>query len=281
MLILGLEPTHFISEGYWQHAFNYLGCRKKYSDIGTRTNTVYFRRLLATRVQLPGLQKEICRYWDSKQNRLFPKATSNIRSTTWPRERDMPILGLEPTQFISEGYWLHALNYLGCRKKYADIGNRTNTVYFRRLLATRVQLPGLQKEICRYWASNQHSLFPKATGNTRSTTWTAERNMPILGIEQTQFICEGYWHHAFNSLGCRKKYADIGSRTNTVYFRRLLATHVQRPGLQKEICRYWDSNQLSLFPKATGNTRSTTWAAGRNLPILGREPTQFISEGYC
>jgi len=54
---MGLEPTQFISEGYWQHAVNYLACRKKYADIGTRTNTVYFRRLLLARLKLLGLQK--------------------------------------------------------------------------------------------------------------------------------------------------------------------------------------------------------------------------------
>jgi len=37
----------------------------------------------------------------------------------------MPILGHETTQFISDGFWLHAFNYLGCRKKYAVIGIRT------------------------------------------------------------------------------------------------------------------------------------------------------------
>jgi len=195
MPILGFEPTQFISEGYCQHAVNYLGCTKKYADIGTRTNTVYFRRLLPTRVQLPGLQKEICRYWDSNQHSLIPKANGNTRSTTWAAERNMPILGLEPTQFISEGHCQHAFNYLGCRKKYADIGTRT-----------------------------------------------------------TPFISEGYWQHAFNYLGCRKKYADIGTRNNTVYFQRLLPTRVQLPGLQKEICRYWDSNQHRLFLKATART---------------------------
>jgi len=166
----------------------------------------------------------------------------------------MPILLLETTQFISEAYCQHAFNYLGRRKKYADIGTRTNTVYFRRLLLARLKLPGLQKQICRYWNSNQHSLLPKATGNTRSTAWAVERTMPILGLEPTQFISEGYWQHAFNYVGCRKKYADIGTQTNTVYFRRLLATRVQLPGLQKEICQYWDLNQHILFPKVTAST---------------------------
>jgi len=92
-------------------------CRTINADIGTRNKTV-----------------------------KFPKATGNTRSTTWAAERNMPILGLEPTQFISEAYWLHAFNYLGCRKKYADIGVRNNTVYFIRLLPTRFQLPLLQKD---------------------------------------------------------------------------------------------------------------------------------------
>src|SRR5215469_16152012 len=83
----------------------------------------------------------------------------------------MPILGLEPTQFISEGYCYLAFNCLGYIKKYADIGTRTNTLYFRRLLLARVQLLGLHKEICRYWDSNQHTLFPKATVSTHSTAW--------------------------------------------------------------------------------------------------------------
>jgi len=32
------------------------------------------------------------------------------------------------------------------------------------------------------------------------------------------------------------------------------------PWLDKEICRQWDSNQCSLFPKATASTRSTALA---------------------
>jgi len=35
---------------------------------------------------------------------------------------------------------------------------------------------------------------------------------------------------------------------------------VQLPGLYKEICRSWDSNQRSLFQKATRSTRSTALA---------------------
>jgi len=128
----------------------------------------------------------------------------------------MRISGLETTQFISEGYYQHALNYLGCRKKYADTVTRTNAVYLRRLLPTRVQLSGLQKEIWRYWDSNKYILFPKATAKARKTVWASERNMAKLGLEPTHFISEGYWQHAFNCLGCRKKYANIGTRTNTV-----------------------------------------------------------------
>jgi len=37
----------------------------------------------------------------------------------------MPILGLEPTQVISESYCEHAFNYLGCREIYVDIVIRT------------------------------------------------------------------------------------------------------------------------------------------------------------
>jgi len=235
---------------------------------------------MLARLKLPGPQKVICRYWWSNKyslfpmsiantrsttwateknmpilwlepHNLFPKATGNTRSTTWAAERNISILGLEPTQFISEEHCQHAFNYLGCRKEDDGIGTRTNTVYFRRLLATRVQLPGLQKGICLYRASNHHSLFPKAIANTLATTWAAERKMRILGQEP-------------HSL-----------------FPKLLATRVQLLGMQKEICRCWDSYQHSLFPKATGNTRTTTWAAERNTSILGLEPTQFISEGYC
>jgi len=179
MPILGLEPTHFIFEGYWQHAFNCLGFREKYENIGTRTNTVYFRRLPLARLKLPGPQKDMCRYLWSNQHSLFPKASANSRSTTWAAERSMPILRLEP-----------------------------------------------------------HSLFPKANGNTHSTTWAAGRNMPIFGLETTQIFSEGYWQHAFNYLGSRKEYADIGTRTKADYIGRLLATRVQLPGLRKEICRY-------------------------------------------
>ena len=54
---------------------------------------------------------------------------------------------------------------------FADSGTRTNIVCFRRLLLARVQLPGLHKEICRYWDSKKHSLFPKATASTCSSAW--------------------------------------------------------------------------------------------------------------
>ena len=154
----------------------------------------------------------------------------------------MTIFGLEPTHFISQGYWQNAFNYLGCRRNYADIGTRTNTVYFRRLLATRVQQPGLQKEICRYRDSNQHSLIPKDTGNTRSTTWAAERNMPLLGFEQHSLLTKA-----------------TGTTRSTTW-----AAERNMPLLGFE--------PHSLLPKATGKTRSTTWAAERNMPILGSEP---------
>jgi len=42
---------------------------------------------------------------------------------------------------------------------------------------------------------------------------------------------------------------------NTAFFRRLLLAHVKVPWLHKEICRQQDSNQRSLFPKATPSTR--------------------------
>jgi len=81
------------------------------------------------------------------------------------------------------------------------------------------------------FVTETNRFYPKATGNTRSNSWAAERNMPILGLETTQFISVGYCQYAFNYLGCRKKKIDIGTRTTTVYFRRLLATIVQLPGL--------------------------------------------------
>jgi len=43
-----------------------------------------------------------------------------------------------------------------------------------------------------------HSLFSKVTSNTRSSTWAAESNMPLLGLETTQFISDGYRQHVFN-----------------------------------------------------------------------------------
>jgi len=55
-------------------------------------------------------------------------------------------------------------------------------------------------------------------GNTRSTNWAAERNMPILGLEPTYFISEGYWQHAFNCLGFRKKCNNIGTRTTQIIY---------------------------------------------------------------
>jgi len=85
--------------------------------------------------------------------------------------------------------------------------------------------------------------------------------MPILGLEQTQFISEGYYQHAFNYLGCRKKYPDIG-----IGNRRFISI-----GL-------WHSNKQILFPKATANTRSTNRAAEGNIPILGIEPHSLFAK---
>jgi len=220
MSILGLEPHSLFPKDTGNAPTTTLAAERKMPILGLE-KTVYFRRLLATRVQLPGLQKEICRYRDSNQHILFPKAIANTLSTTWAAETKMPILGLEP-----------------------------------------------------------HSLLPKATGNTRSTTWAAERNTPLLRFEKTQFISEGYCQHAFNNRGCRKKYADIGIRTNTVYFRRLLATRVQLSGTRKKYGDIGTRTNTVFFSKATENPCSTTWAAERIMPVLRLVPTQFISEGY-
>jgi len=245
MPILGIEPTQFISEGYLQHAFNYLGFRKKYADIGTRTYTVYFRRLLATRVQLTGLKKEICRYWNTNQHSLFPTASGYTRSTTWAAESNMPILGLEPTQVISESNWQHAFNYLGCRKKYAGFGIRTTQYTIQGYWQNAFNYLGCRKKYA--------SIGNRTTQFISEGYWQhafnylgCRKKYPDIWNRNTQFISKCYWQHAFNYLGCRKKYADIGSRTNTFYFRRILATRVQLPGLEKEICQYWDSNQHAL-----------------------------------
>jgi hypothetical protein len=64
----------------------------------------------------------------------------------------------------------------------------------------------------------------------------------------------------FNCLGYIKKYAASGNRTNVVSFLMLLLARIQLPGLPKEICREGDSNQCSLFPKATAGICSTAWA---------------------
>jgi len=141
---------------------------------------------------------------------LFPKSTGYTRYTTWTSERYMPIFGLEPTQVISEGFCYHALNYLGCRKIYADIGTRTNTVYFRRLLPTRVQLPGLQKEICRYWDSTKNTYYFQSLLATR---------VQLPGLQKV--ICQ-YW-----------------DSNQTDFFRRLQLTRLKLTGPQKYICLYW------------------------------------------
>jgi len=38
----------------------------------------------------------------------------------------------------------------------------------------------------------------------------AERNKPILGLEITQFISEGYGKNAFKKLGCRNNMPILG-----------------------------------------------------------------------
>ena len=56
-----------------------------------------FRRLLLARIQLPGPHKEICILWDSNQHSTFLKATASTCSNAWAAERNMTIVGLEPT----------------------------------------------------------------------------------------------------------------------------------------------------------------------------------------
>jgi len=215
MPILGLESTQFISEGYWQHAFNYLGCRNKYADIGSRTNTVYFRRLLARRVQLRGLQKEICRYWDSTQHRLFAKATSNTRSTTWAAERNMPLLGFEPHSLLTTADGKTRSTTWAAERNMPILGIEPHSLFLKANSNKRSSNWAAERNM-PVLGANQHSLLPKTNGNTRSTNCAAEINMPILGLEQTQFISEGNSQHAFNYLGCRNQYPDIGTRNNTV-----------------------------------------------------------------
>jgi hypothetical protein len=64
---------------------------------------------------------------------------------------------------------------LSCDTVVANERYITHSVKFKMLniplLLARVQLPGLHKEICQYWDSNEHSLFPKATASTHSTAW--------------------------------------------------------------------------------------------------------------
>ena len=215
MPVLGLEQVQFISEGYCQHANNKLGCRKKYADIGIGTTQFISEGYCQHAFKYMGCRKK---YGDigSRTNTFYFRRLLAKRV-------QLPVL----------------------QKEYAVIGTRTNAVYFRRLLATRVQLPVLQKKYADIGIRNntvyfrwilatrvqQHSLFPNSTAKTRSTTWAAERNMPILGLEPTQFISECYCQHAFYYLGFRKKYTDIGTRTNTVQFRRLLLARRKLPWL--------------------------------------------------
>ena len=140
MSTVGLEPTQFISQGYYQHAFNCLGYIKKQSDRGTRTNVVFF-----------------CEGYSQHAFKCLGYIKKYADS------------GTRTNVDFFEGYCQHAFKCLGYIKKYADSGTRTNIVCFRRLLLARVQLPGLHEEISRQWDSNQHSLFPKTTASTRST----------------------------------------------------------------------------------------------------------------
>ena len=131
-------------------------CVKKYAGRYWDSNRiVYFRRPLLACVLLFSLRKEICR----------------------------PILGLEPTQFISEGHCQPAFYSFRYVKKYAG----------------------------RYWDSNQNSLFPKATGRQHAFNclgyvkkyddryWDSNQN--------TLFPKATGRQHAFNCLGYVKKYA--------------------------------------------------------------------------
>ena len=47
---------------------------------------------------------------------------------------------------------------------------------------------------------------------------------------------------------------------NIAFFRRLVLARVPVPWLHKEICRQWDSNQRSLFPKDTPSMHSSAFA---------------------
>ena len=59
---------------------------------------------------------------------------------------------------------------------------------------------------------------------------------------------------------------------NIAFYRRLILARVQVPSLNKELCRQWDSNQRTLFPKATASTRWTPWAtpADKKNEVSGR-----------
>ena len=65
--------------------------------------TVFFRRLLLTRVQLPGLHKKYA-VNGTRTTISFSKATDSTCSTAGDTYRNMPVVGLEPTMFLSHGY---------------------------------------------------------------------------------------------------------------------------------------------------------------------------------
>ena len=55
--------------------------------------------------------------------------------------------------------------------------------------------------------------------------------------------------HAFNCLTYIKKYADSGTRTNTVRFPRLLLERVQLPGLHKKHADNGTRTSIVRFPR--------------------------------
>ena len=71
---------------------------------------------------------------------------------------------------------------------------------------------------------------------------------------------EGYCWKVFNCLGRIKKYAESGTGNNIHSFQRLLLARVQLPEPHKNM-PIVDSNQHTLFPKATASTCSNVWTA--------------------
>ena len=71
-------------------------------------------------------------------------------------------------------------------------------------------LPRLHKEICWWWDSNQHSLFPKATASTRSAAWVTPADFKRQRIEAAEMKLlrplAGYtlYDHKTNNSICRE-----------------------------------------------------------------------------